>query len=210
MTHPSDDHLIEYAAGALPRGMALLAASHLTFCPRCRDRVARFETIGGALLRAADPSGVAPPDFAAVAARLSEPEAPKAAGGALAADPILPNPILRELGAGAAAIRWRRLLPGLADFRLEGDPGEDVRLFRARPGARIATHTHEAEEATLVLAGSIADDGRTYRRGDVSLSGPEDDHSPRSAGPGDCVCLIVLSGRMRFTGRLGRVLNLFS
>ena len=38
--------------------MSLLVASHLTYCPACRDKAARLEALGGALL--AEASAVAP------------------------------------------------------------------------------------------------------------------------------------------------------
>jgi putative transcriptional regulator len=211
MTHPSDEHLIEYAAGTLPRGMALLVACHLTYCPRCRADAADLEMIAGAMLGALDPHPVL--DATPVMARLDRGGRGMAstagAAPARADDPILPRPLHRALG-GTGAVRWRRLLPGLADHRLEGDPGEDVRLVRARPGARIMAHTHEGDEATLVLAGCIRDGAAEFGPGDVSLSGPEDDHSPQSVGRQDCVCLMVLGGRMRFTGRFGRILNVIT
>ena len=50
--------LADYAAGALSQGMSLLVASHLTFCPACRDKAARLEALGGALL--AEGESVAP------------------------------------------------------------------------------------------------------------------------------------------------------
>jgi anti-sigma factor ChrR (cupin superfamily) len=60
----NDAILADYASGALPSGMSLLVAAHLTFSPEGRARVAGFEAIGGALLEDADQNGpdVAPPE----------------------------------------------------------------------------------------------------------------------------------------------------
>ena len=48
--HAPTGMIADYAAGALSEGMSLLVASHLTYCPCCRDKAARLEALGGALL----------------------------------------------------------------------------------------------------------------------------------------------------------------
>jgi putative transcriptional regulator len=211
MTHPSPEHLLDYAAGSLPAGMSLLVACHLTYCPACRDRTARLEAVGGAFLRDEPPPGVRPPALARALSRLDAgPVAEDRAAPERHADeddPVLPRPLRRIVGRRSDAIRWRFLLPGLSDHCLDGYGSEDVRLIRARPGTKILMHTHVGEEATLVLAGQIKDGSLTFARGEVSLAGPEDNHQPQIVGDCDCICLSVLSGPMRFTGRVGRLLN---
>ena len=56
--HAPTEMIADYAAGALSQGMSLLVASHLTYCPACRDKAARLEALGGALL--AEGEAVAP------------------------------------------------------------------------------------------------------------------------------------------------------
>jgi putative transcriptional regulator len=197
----------DYAAGSLSAGMSLLVASHLTFCPCCRGSTARLEALGAAFLRDEPVGGVRAPDLASVLARLG-PGGPSAREALPeTGDPVLPRPLQQALGERIDAIRWRFLLPGLADRGLQGYGAEDVRLIRGRPGTRIPTHTHEGEEATLVLAGYLQDGARTFARGEVSVAGPEHNHRPQIVGDRDCICLSVLTGPMRFTGRVGRVLN---
>ena len=41
---------MDYAAGSLSEPVALLIATHLALCPRCRHEVEEFEALGGALL----------------------------------------------------------------------------------------------------------------------------------------------------------------
>ncbi|MBA3326136.1 MAG: zf-HC2 domain-containing protein [Rhodobacteraceae bacterium] len=50
LAHATPELLTAYADGSLSEGLSLLVASHLTFCPACRRRVARLEALGGALL----------------------------------------------------------------------------------------------------------------------------------------------------------------
>jgi putative transcriptional regulator len=48
--HPPEELLLDYAAGSADEPTSLTLATHLTLCPECRDTVARFESVGGALL----------------------------------------------------------------------------------------------------------------------------------------------------------------
>jgi len=212
--HPSDDVLMEYASGALGDGMSLLVASHLTFCPECRRIVEAEEAICGALLSAAEAESGAP-EFAAILGRIDaiEPRplpAPEDEPGS-----PLPRPLREAIGASFASIRWRPRLPGLSEHVIaEASAGNGhairVSLLKAKPGLKIPEHTHKGDEATLVLCGAMEDGGVVYRRGDVALSDDKHDHQPKILNEGVCVCLIVLTGGLRFTGTFGQALNLFT
>jgi putative transcriptional regulator len=206
--HPTDDMLASYATGAASEGVALLTAAHLTYCARCRARVAAMETVGGALLASA-PDDVAPPDLAAAMARLDDAPPPPARRVALA-DPLLPGPIRDALGGPSSEIRWRFRMPGVSEIELPSAAGERVSLLRVRPGAGVPAHTHTGIEATLVLSGALHDRGVVYMPGDVAVATAADDHHPCAGGGEDCVCLTVLGGAVRFTGAFGRALNLFA
>ncbi len=93
------------------------------------------------------------------------------------------------------------MVPGVLEHRLDGFPGEEVRLVRADPGCRILQHSHSGDEATLVLTGALRDGTQVFTRGDLSLAGAQDEHSPEVVGSETCVCLLVLSGPLRFSGR---------
>ena len=45
--HADDATLMAYAAGAVTEGFSLVIAAHLEQCPRCRNRVADAESLGG-------------------------------------------------------------------------------------------------------------------------------------------------------------------
>ena len=209
--HLTDEMLETYAAGSISEGMSLLAASHLTYCSACRAQVEVLEKLSGAVLAE---SGAAEtgPDLAAVLDAIDAGATRERKVRPLEADPgsPLPNPVRERVGMPIEDLRWRFLLPGLAECRIEGFDGEEVSLLRARPGARIPGHTHSGDEATLVLSGSMRDGERLFERGDLALADHHDDHHPEIVGSETCVCLVVLSGRMRFTGTFGRALNLFN
>lgn len=207
--HPTHEHLAGYANGALSEGMSLLVAAHLTYCPACRDEVRRVERLGAALMMASEtPEEIRPPSIEACLAALDEParepEPP--------ADPhgVLPMPLRRAMPGTLDEANWRFRLPGLHEYIFPDYEGEHVSLMRARPGVNIFHHTHEGEEATLILSGEMEDGGQIFRRGDVSLADETHQHKPKIIGDELCYCLVVMSGSLRFTGPVGLALNLLT
>lgn len=209
--------LSSYVDGTLPDGMSLLLASHLTFCPRCRDRVARLEDLGGALLvtsDAEDPDsdclervlnclGSSPSDSSSIVAAAS----PRTT---LTEFPRVPVPLQNRLACCNRSTTWRFLMPGLSECRLDGFDMEEVSILRARPGVRIPSHTHSGDEATLILDGRMRDGDKVLKRGDVAFADKHDNHRPEIVGDETCYCLTVVTGKLRFTGPLGRALNLLN
>lgn len=219
---PSDDVLADYAGGALTPGLSLLVASHLTFDAQSRRRVEAFETIGGVMLAEEEP--VASPSLDAVLERLAggapngaAPETKSALPAAaieIEVDedrrPVFPAPLRRVLGGDASDVAWKFRFPGVAEYELDGFEGEEVSLLRARPGAPLLSHTHSGVETTLVLTGRLQDRDEVYGPGEVAIATEEDDHRPRIIGDEPCICLIVMSGELRFTGTFSRALNLLA
>lgn len=202
--HLTDDLIVAYATGAATDGVALAAAAHLTYCAECRRKVEAHEAIAGALL--AETSAVAGPDIANVLDRLGddgESAAPQDAGP-------LPAPVAAAVGMNFDDIPWRFRLPGVYVHEMSNENGDDISLMKVRPGAVIPSHTHEAEELTVVFAGELEDGGVTYKAGDISVADASVDHKPRAGGDTACICLAVLSGGVKFTGPFGRALNLFT
>lgn len=208
--HPPQAVLVDYALGNLSEPAALLVASHLTFCPLCRDRVMLEETVGGIMLDGAGQAGDAATEIGleAVLSRLDaadDCEPPVAASEPN--DPLLPRPLARYLGGGLDRVRWRTILPGFGEAMLVRAGRASARLIRTRSGKGVATHTHEGMELTLVLAGALSDGGGHYERGDVTVADGSVHHAPKAAGDEDCICLIVTEAPLRFEGRWGPVLN---
>lgn len=204
---PHSEYLAAYANGTLSDGLSLLVAAHLTYCPDCRATVASLEAVAGGLFE--DGDDVSAPSIDAVFARIdAAPIQPR--HGERRPAGLLPRPIQDAAGGDVDDLRWKFRMPGLHEYRLDGFEGEEVSLLRARPGAGMMTHTHSGEEATLVLSGQMQDGDQVFGKGDVSIADHNDDHSPRIIGDETCYCLIVLSGSVRFTGRMSRALNLLT
>jgi putative transcriptional regulator len=210
--HPGDDLLIGYAAGSQAEPLALVVATHLAFCPRCRQQVARLEELGGVLLEAQEPEALGEGSLARVLERLDDaaPEAPlPTAGEAAPVDPRVPRPLRDYLGAALEQLDWvsyrgmdkAELLPEFPGFR--------TRLMRIKSGTAMPAHTHEGTELTLVLAGGFSDETGHFLRGDVAEADASVDHRP-VADPGEnCLCLAVTDAPLRLTGPIGRLLNPF-
>lgn len=202
--HLTDELIVAYVTGSAPDGVALAAAAHLTYCADCRRQADAHEAIAGALL-AESPSNDAP-DITAVMDQLDETSVgvttPKAGP--------LPAPVAAAVGIDFDDIPWRFRLPGVYVHEISNKDGDDISLMKVRPGAVIPSHTHEAEELTVVFAGELEDGGTTFKAGDISVADASVDHNPRAGGDTVCICLAVLSGGVKFTGPFGRALNLFS
>ncbi|HEX7777267.1 MAG TPA: histidine kinase, partial [Parvibaculum sp.] len=65
--------IVDYAAGTLSEGAALMVASHLSFLPEARAELAAAEAIGGTLLDGIEPEAVAPDALDRLMARLDAP-----------------------------------------------------------------------------------------------------------------------------------------
>lgn len=210
--HPGDDLLIAYAAGSQAEPLALIVATHLALCPRCRREVARLEDLGGVLLEAQEAEALHEGSLERVLARLdaAAPEAPAQPFHERAqVDPRIPRPLRDYLGAGLEQLEWKshrgldeaELLPEFPDFR--------TRLMRIKSGTAMPAHTHEGTELTLVLAGGFSDQHGHFLRGDVAEADASVDHKPVADLGEDCICLAVTDGPLRLTGPFGRLINPF-
>ncbi len=186
--HAPTELIAEFAAGVLSPGMTLLVSSHLAYCPCCREKAAALEAIGGALLSAAEGIAPSPRCLARALARI---ERPAACDRAATTGGELP-PLLRlQIDRPVCDLRWRPLLPGLAEFRLDGFAREAVGLMQAQPGTPMRAPGHCGREARLVLAGNAREGDRTYVRGDLVLPVADRARCPEAVGDEGCLCLVV-------------------
>lgn len=185
--HAPTETIADYAAGALSPGMMLLVASHLAWCPACRDKATRLEALGGALL--ADGAPV-PPAAGCLKAALARIEA-AAAPAVRAAEPALPRPLCRCIQAGLGGLDWRPVIPGLTACALDGFPRERVGLMRGDPGVAIPAHCPSGAGGALVLAGRLRGGTATYGSGDLAFPPAEARADPEVVGAEPCLCLVV-------------------
>ncbi|EDM78739.1 anti-sigm factor, ChrR [Plesiocystis pacifica SIR-1] len=232
--HLPDAILLEYATGVADPGHALIAACHLTLCPRCRARVAELEAFGAALVLGDDEGAPADPSPDAFADRLlaevfdtssaAQLDAASEALGsdldlvepALALEPpeqrpregVFPWPLQRVIGP-FEDIPWRTPLPGLQtfDFQLPGAT-TITRMTRARAGMKVARHDHRGLELDLILAGGLHDRtrGGEFERGDIQSASEGVTHSLEILPGEPCLILSVNEGNFVPDGLVSRLL----
>lgn len=203
--HPDADLLLAYAGGTLPEVKALFVATHLALCPTCRARNRAFEAQCGDWLEACAPDeGDAAGMDDLLAAVLGRIDAGVGEGPVPARSPPLPDmPWLPEPLRSYRGLPerggWEEFAPGVAlsAWGYEAS-GTSARLLRMAPGAAVPAHHHTATEGLLVLAGSFADEGGRFARGDAVTYPAGTDHHASGTGEADCVCLLVLDGPLRF------------
>jgi putative transcriptional regulator len=201
-----DALLAGYAAGSLGAPLHTLVAAHLALKPSSRAFVRALEAANGAAVEAEAPVPLRDRD-AKLAAVFAVTPAPDSIRTEPPGDAVLPRPITLFLGRGLEEVRWRRLLPGVKEFKIEEtDRGEAV-LYWIKPGRKMPSHTHEGSEYTLVLKGGFSDSQGHYRRGDIAIADQDIDHRPRADEDEDCICYAVTDAPLRLTGPIGRVVQ---
>ena len=215
--HPTDEYLLDYAAGSTTEPVALVIASHLTFCPDCRARARMLDGIGGCLLETIEPTPVAARSFGRLLERLGEARmapAPSASKPSpLMETSIFPRPMAAYVMGEPSVLPWRRVVRGVDECPLtmhdQGRGTLKTALLRIAGGRGIPRHTHRGVEMLLVLDGSFSDETGHYARGDVQIADEALVHRPIADAGRDCVCLTVVEGPIRLTGPLARFLNPF-
>lgn len=193
--HPDEALLARYAAGTADDAMALIVATHLSFCGRCRSDVALLERAGGALLDGIAPAALADDARAKTLARLDTAYAPPSVP---ASNDNTPPPLRAFLGHDLSAVRWRRMGPRLSYASLMRHGPVVLRLLRGVPGSDTGRHSHLGMEYTLVLRGGFTDETGSYGPGDFQAASPELKHNPVADDGEDCINLAVTTERLLF------------
>lgn len=211
-THPSEEVLELYANGSLSAGMDIFVNGHLHFCPTCREKVELLEIVAGELLvEDGTNADLNSSGYQSVLNKIIENETKEHEDQAInISGGVMPKMINKLVGKTSDQISWRFRLPGISDYQISSRDGEEISLLKAEPGAKIFQHTHDGEESTLVLSGALQDGKNILRAGDVSMVDETHTHNPSIIGNEPCICLIVMSGKVRFTGRFARAFNLLT
>jgi len=214
--HPSESLLVQYAAGALESGKALVLATHLSACPDCRGQLRLAEAVGGALMNDIEPEALAVGALASALARLDGPagEPPPSPGppngpaGGRAHPPNPPDWIVVPPDVLQAALRRKRwAAPGVWMAPVTHDASGRMTSYLLRVGAGMAVprHSHRGEELTCIVKGAFKDRGHIYRAGDLAETDESVEHQPRVTRDDECVCLIAADGRLVPRDWVGRL-----
>jgi putative transcriptional regulator len=225
--HPPDDTVLRYANGTLPEAPAIVIATHLSFCPGCRQRMETYEMLGGSLLEDAAPSKLSADALSITLARLDATSVDDGNGdnggdgGGRGQNPgkSLAAPQRPDLPSGMdwpQALRhydipgWRFVVPGVkwTGISLASPEAGQLVLVRGVAGAKLPSHGHDGTEYTCVLTGSFSDSSGTYTVGDLIEASEDNDHQPIVTPDAECVCLIAIEGHLRLHG-IARLLQPF-
>ncbi|MDX2423228.1 MAG: ChrR family anti-sigma-E factor [Amphritea sp.] len=209
--HLDDATLMSYSAGSLSQGMALVVASHLSFCPACRERAELNDAVGGVLLESLDAETIEDDMLAAILAQIDEPLErrviePRQAIPSLS-DPEIPVPLNEYVSGPLDQLEWKRIVPGVAYYDMPWQGRGVSRLLRIAPGKSMLTHTHNGNELTLVLRGSFSDEVGRFCRGDIADLDDQIEHQPLVDSDEDCICLIATDAPLRFTTLFGKLVQ---
>lgn len=196
--HPTYETLASYAAGSLDEARSLIVAMHVSRCTACRNKVARYEAIGGALLEQTHPVALKPDALEHVLRRIEKEDwAPL--DNASAADPLDHY----ELGP------WRWVGPGVRQRSVSVPEAAGMKVFmlKAAPGTKLPHHKHSGYEWTCVLEGAFEHQFGRYGPGDFDEADETMEHKPRVCEGVPCICIVALQGNIQLQSRLGRLLQ---
>ena len=202
--HPTEEMLLDLAAGRLERGPALVLSAHLQTCPACRAERGRLEAVGGALLEDLPAAAMEDGALERALARIETPSTPPTTAKI---EVNLPE-LLR--GEDLGPRRW--LAPGLWLRRLESDRGAkfSTYLLHVAPGGRLPRHGHLGSEYCSVLEGAFADETGRYGPGDFACGDEDLEHSPTAEAGEACLCLIASEGPLQMRGLVARAMQLYA
>src|SRR5581483_3857942 len=121
-----------------------------------------------------------------------------------------PEPVRRLSALDPDAGPWRKLPGGVSVRSIPVAGPERLVMMRIKPGGSVLRHRHIGEEWTLVLQGGFSDNAGHYGRGDLIVKGADDEHRPVADQGEDCICLVLLRGKPRYSGFLGGLMGRFA
>lgn len=208
--HPSDDLLMQFAAGQAPNALGVILACHIETCVHCAAKVRRYESLGGDILSSLEPEPVGENVLDKILERLDEPAANEAA--LRSSDELLdiPRPLRRFVDKDFDQLSWSGFSNSIKEFVLPiSDERYTAKFYRIAAGKELPEHTHEGNEFTLVMRGSFCDKAGDYHKDDFILADTQTIHQPRAHMEEDCICFAVMDAPLKMTGFFGRMLNPF-
>jgi putative transcriptional regulator len=201
--------IVAHAAGTLDEAFNVVVASHIAWCPTCREAARHSALLGGEILGSLEGTSVSVNCRSKTLSMLDTatlhrfPKSPPSRSE-------VPDPLGRLLGGVALAdLKWKRRAPGLALYDLPLSETSNARLFlmRIAPGSAMPEHGHGGEEITLILSGAYNDKFGRYAQGDVADLDESIEHQPIVETGLACICLVATEAPTRFKSWPARLLQ---
>tara|TARA_A100001011_G_scaffold108777_1_gene115372 strand:- start:251 stop:865 length:615 start_codon:yes stop_codon:yes gene_type:complete len=126
-------------------------------------------------------------------------------------DPLLSQlPITLKSHLKINKVKWKSFKDVKVASIFPKENNEKLELIHVMPGARIPQHTHEGNESFLVLHGSYSDEYGNYNQGSVQIRSDDHDHTPVGHPQTGCIGLAYTHGKIKFSGKFGKLLNLIA
>lgn len=209
--HPGEAWLIDYAQGQLPELFDAVIRAHVGVCAACRDNVAFAERLGGDLLSAmpGKPSTLSAADICANHEQVANPQEILSRAHDSGSGDNIEQFVTTYLNSSLEALPWRQLGKGLRLCRLSERDGMRMWMLRGNPGTVLPAHTHAGSELTLVMKGAYFCGSDIFRAGDIEDADESTEHQPVITRDGECICLAVTEGSLRFRNLLPRLAQPF-
>ena len=211
--HPSEAWLLDFALGNLSPAFETVLNAHIGTCEECQNNVRLAESFGGEIL-AGLPGHSSTVDVKTISAHLTlekEQENRVSMATSRAIETVAAESfehfVETYLNSSIGALRWRTLGRGLNICRLSSD--HDVRLWmlKAQAGTVLPDHSHSGSELTMVLKGAYFCGSEIFRAGDIEDADESTIHRPVVTGQGECICLAVTEGNLKFQSWLPRLVQ---
>lgn len=214
--HPAFTLLDQFSQGLLTPGVALAVATHLEFCPSCKQLIADLECEHTEQLLE-DFEHLPQDDLSAMCANIvSKDNDIGAHSASVTARPLKPTALMindqpftlpaRLERLYCSANKWR-VLGNVWTQKLSDDNAAKVNLLYMPAKAQVPEHSHQGFEVTLVLQGQLHDEHGSYQPGDFLWNTEKNQHSPATSDSESCLCLTVQDGPVVFQKGLARLLN---
>lgn len=229
--HPDDSLLIEYSAGTLPASVSLAISVHLEYCPCCKKKLERLNTVAATLFEQPERSKQSLKLSAqaetvkndselldAIFDRIDVDQTSRVGSAKITVTPpqpicnksrlgLLPSKVNKLLNYSPDKLKWRTHGRNVTSARLSQYDGLNSSLIRIKRNAKIPQHTHNGVEYTVVLEGSFSDEDGIYKQGDFITRTESDDHAPVATANSDCLCLVVMDAPLKFKNPLLELYN---
>lgn len=167
------------------------------------------EVVGGVILENLPPAAMSDDAWCAVETRVGRVPGAAAAATSSVSERLADFPGLPAFVRRYPAGDWRWVAPGIRLLPLTVADTDDVRVFllKAKPDLTFLPHTHTGMEMTCVLTGNFSRDGKRFDPGSFDFGDADANHTITIGGEAECICLVAMSGHLRFKGVVGRLVQ---